>query len=207
MKMADGRWPTADCARVGARRCAFTLIEMLVVIAIIGALAALIVGGAGIYREKSVRSRVETELRQVIGAIELYHKQYGFYPPDNPNSPTNSALYHELTGNVPDGTVVSAQFRVRGIVNNGLPERPGGPPTPGTNFLSNLGAASRFGPSRFVSIGPDTYVLTVPVKGPDGDFNPWRYVSKNPTNNTETYDLWAEVLVGNKRIVISNWKE
>ena len=50
-------------------------------------------------------------------------------------------------------------------------------------------------------------VLTAGYRGPDGEVNPWRYVSKNPTNNTETYDLWAEVLVGNKKIVISNWKD
>jgi prepilin-type N-terminal cleavage/methylation domain-containing protein len=205
MTMADCRLPMADWPRVRVRQwSAFTLIEMLVVIAIIGALAALIVGAAGIYREKSVRSRVETELRQIVGAIESYQKKFGFYPPDNgktPNDPARPPLYYELTGTPLDPAAASGLFGVRGIVNTAPNNEQG------QDFFSNLGIEGK----RYRAIGQqngrDVYALTLPLKGPDGEVNAWRYVSKNPTNNTETYDLWAEVLVGNKRIIISNWKE
>ena len=82
-------------------RSAFSLIEMLVVIAIIGLLAALVVGGASHFRETSVRARVQTELNQVVSAIESYHKKYGFYPQSNGASspdPVKAPLYYELTG-------------------------------------------------------------------------------------------------------------
>ena len=55
-------------------------------------------------------------------------------------------------------------------------------------------------------------VLVVPAKGPEGDFNPWRYVvakagGPNPVNNPDSYDLWAEVVYGGRTNVIGNWKK
>lgn len=36
--------------------------------------------------------------------------------------------------------------------------------------------------------------------------NPWQYVSTNPTNNLNSFDLWADVWIGNKRQIIGNFK-
>jgi hypothetical protein len=36
--------------------------------------------------------------------------------------------------------------------------------------------------------------------------NPWRYVSTNPTNNPNSFDLWAEIIVKGERRIIGNWK-
>jgi hypothetical protein len=36
--------------------------------------------------------------------------------------------------------------------------------------------------------------------------NPWRYVSSQPVNNVQQYDLWAEYVVADEVWVISNWK-
>ena len=185
--------------RCGARR-AFSLIEMLVVIAIIGLLAALVVGGASHFRETSVRAKVQTELNQVVSAIESYHKKYGFYPQGNGASspdPVKAPLYYELTGTEAAAPVI-AYFGVKGIVNELGKE--------GQNFFSNIGIEGK-NYKVVPNVPANPLVLTAGYKGPDGDVNPWRYVSKNPTNNTETYDLWAEVLVGNKKIVIGNWKD
>ena len=51
--------------------------------------------------------------------------------------------------------------------------------------------------------------LRVPFAGPDGPSKPnyWNYVSKNPTNNAQTFDLWAVVVIGRTTNVIGNWKE
>lgn len=77
---------------------AFTLIELLVVIAIIGILAALIFPAAGAVKRRSIVARTQTELDQVIVAIDLYKEKIGSYPPDNPGLPALNQLYYELVG-------------------------------------------------------------------------------------------------------------
>ena len=38
--------------------------------------------------------------------------------------------------------------------------------------------------------------------------NPWRYVVGQPVvNNIGKYDLWAEIVVGDEVLVISNWRQ
>ncbi len=60
----------------------FTLVEMLVVIAIIGVLAAILV--PTLYRVvvKARENRIAQELNQLHLAIESYKQKYGDYPPD-----------------------------------------------------------------------------------------------------------------------------
>lgn len=186
----DGRLSPA------ARRAAFSLIEMLVVIAVIGLLAALVIGGASHFRETAVRAKVQTELNQVATAIESYHKKYGFYPQDNATPSPNPALnplFYELTATPLNGATALSQFGIKGIVNTGDEAK---------DVFPNIGI-----PGKNYSTNGPVNLLTVGYRGPEGDINPWRYVSKNPTNNSESYDLWAEVLVGNKKIVIGNWKD
>lgn len=43
--------------------------------------------------------------------------------------------------------------------------------------------------------------------GTGSRINTWRYVSTNPTNNPASYDLWAEVLIGDEVKIIGNWGE
>jgi len=54
----------------------------------------------------------------------------------------------------------------------------------------------------------------VPISGPANFmmntlsgkiFNPWHYVSTNPTNNQGSFDLWMDVLWSGKTNRISNW--
>lgn len=101
----------------GAKRrsAAFTLIELLTVIAIISILAALVTPLAGIATGKAKMARVSAELNGYITAIETYKLEVGSYPPDNgwlsdsknsvstnvPQWRTNLAfnpLYYELIG-------------------------------------------------------------------------------------------------------------
>jgi prepilin-type N-terminal cleavage/methylation domain-containing protein len=63
---------------------AFTLIEMLVVIGIIGILATIIVAFILPKAQQSALNTANAELHQITTAIDTYHADFGAYPPDNP---------------------------------------------------------------------------------------------------------------------------
>ena len=80
------------------RRAGFTLIELIVVIAIIGVLASLIFPVIGVVNRKKQINTAETQLKALEIAIDGYKTKLGFYPPDNPNNPVTNQLYFELLG-------------------------------------------------------------------------------------------------------------
>ncbi len=181
---------------------AFTLIEMLVVIAIIGILAALVVGVLPGMSAKKTKSAVLAQMAAIETAINTYKQKQGFYPPDNKNNATVSppvpqftatnSLFHELTGGtwVSDATAL-AQMGVGGILNSNE-----------QNYFPTMksSAYQPFAP------GLQATGLVVNAKGPNGEHNFWHYNSSRPTHNADSYDLWAEVLIGGQTIIIGNWK-
>ena len=58
----------------------FTLIEILIVVAIIGILASVVVVGLGPAQRKGRDSRRLSDLRSVQNALELYYGKIGHYP-------------------------------------------------------------------------------------------------------------------------------
>lgn len=74
-----------------ARRSAFTLIELLTVIAIIGVVAALIVGIAGYATRKADRSRTMSDLQKYANALTEYRAERGGLP-DRSSAPFNAAI-------------------------------------------------------------------------------------------------------------------
>src|SRR4051812_41199573 len=67
---------------------AFTLIELLTVISIIGLLAAMILGIAPLATAASRKSRMNSEHQRLLAAIDSYKAELGNYPPDNPANKT-----------------------------------------------------------------------------------------------------------------------
>ena len=75
-------------------RRAFTLIELIVVVAIIIVLAGLVLSTVGYVQKKGARSRAETEIAAMSAACESYKADNGIYPRD----PTTDALNARATG-------------------------------------------------------------------------------------------------------------
>lgn len=84
---------------------AFTLVEMLVVIAIIGILAALIFPAFNAVDARAKRNKAHSELKQIETALDSYLAKYNHYPPDNTSYPITdprrfavNQLFYEVLG-------------------------------------------------------------------------------------------------------------
>lgn len=72
----------------------FTLVEILIVIAIIGILANLVVGEIISVREATLKTRTDAEFRQFATALEKYKTDHGGFPDDvNRNIPPGLEAY------------------------------------------------------------------------------------------------------------------
>jgi len=202
---------------IGGGRLAFTLIELLVVFGLIAALAALIIGAAAAGFNKRIRSRVQTERDSLASAIEYYKQVKGFYPPDNvsnnTNDPVMNSLFYELTGTTKDPNDVNAPFfSVLGAA----------PLTP-LNIQANFNVGGFVNAAKdnseiknfYKTLKPGQYTtdpnngvtrLAVPYKGPITP-NTWRYNASMPAHNPDSFDLWADVIIGGKTITIGNWRD
>ncbi len=80
-------------------RSGFTLIEMLVVVAIIGLLSSVVVVGLGSARQNARDARRISDLRQIQNALEVYYSSNNAYPaaltdlPSVPKDPSTGDDY------------------------------------------------------------------------------------------------------------------
>ncbi len=202
----------AGCSRRPGQR-AFTLIELLVVIGIIAILMGLLIG-SGMWASRAMKqSRVRTELNQLLSWIADYKSALGFYPPDNPANVAQNQLFYELAGTYRTN---NNQFRTQDrqfVINRATIMAVFSANVEGfANSAASASAVKSFAhglkPKQYSTNGGGSTVefLVVPVEGPVGAFNPWRYNSSSPTNNPKSFDLWAEIVIGDKTNTIGNWK-
>ena len=86
---------------------AFTLIELLTVIAVIAILTAIIIPTVGGARDSALRATTKAQFNQWAGAMELYRQEYGFYPDIAPNGYVDADRFAaELTGQTLAGASV-----------------------------------------------------------------------------------------------------
>ena len=133
------------------QRPAFTLVEVLIVIAIIGVLMGLAVTAVNVARRTIQARSIALEVESIAQAVEAYKTKFGSYPPDGysraafethfrsvfPNiQPSEfTVLYASVAGKTADSVMDPAEalvFCLGGFSNN--PTRPftgsGGPLTP-----------------------------------------------------------------------------
>lgn len=222
--------PSTD-RQVAVRRPspAFTLIELLTVIAIIAVLASIAVGLTAAAKSARVNSRMRAELSQLETAIESYKADRNAFPPDHklpvgrPQKvdPTVNQLFYELRGTeVTDGRFrtrgggttaltpndIERVFGRRGFLNASLD-----PAEPARSYFDPKASGVRLVAIDGVQVEllvtpfdwPANAVDPAPVAG--SRVNPWRYVSTGATNNPGGYDLWAEVHLGREKRVFKNW--
>ncbi len=205
-------------SRARTRGPAFTLIELLVVIAIMTLLASLVAALAKYASDQKKISRVTADLAKWSALIGNYHDKLGFYPPSSPNAPYGPAvnsLFYELagsqlngatyttltTGDTIDKAAVQAAFGLSGLVNAATEQGES------TSFGRTIQAADLINVT-LPGLGAPIKLLRVPVQGtpPYGFTNTWHYNSVQPQHNPNSYDLWAELLIGGKTNIIGNWK-
>jgi prepilin-type N-terminal cleavage/methylation domain-containing protein len=215
-------------------RIAFTLIELLVVMAVIGVLAAMLLGVVGGVKKKQYIYNTQAEMEKIETALERYKAAYGAYPPTSPAPPTSTLvnpLFYELMGTIYspsadnytnlDGSLpalttayVKSAFGVGGFVNCTKPGA-GEDSAKARSFISDLRANQIYNFTNSTTGPLGVNLLIGSVNGPDAtykplglaDLNPWRYNSSNPTNNPGSYDLWIQLVVGGKTNLICNWSK
>ena len=93
-------FPAGWSSRQHARRCAFTLVELLVVIAVIGILIALLLPAVQAAREAARRAQCGSNLHNLALAALNYHDATGHFPVDEDYS-QYPPQYFDLTPNAP----------------------------------------------------------------------------------------------------------
>jgi len=223
---------------------AYSLIEMLVVIAVIAILASMIFPVSNAVTRNRMRTKTMAELQEVQTAIEAYKAKTGHYPPDNANNHLVNQLYYELVGatyapkpggfdttmfaTTDGGTLATNKFITAMASQNSWGVTSTNPPGGLVNFVPAVDKEEGttaynfikgFGPVEFqtdpttglkflVASTPWPAQLAAgfpPFSGFVNGYCAWRYSSTSPVNNTGSFDLWVDVLIGGKTNRICNW--
>src|SRR5206468_11142752 len=84
--------------------CAFTLIELIVVITVIIILTGLVLSTVGYAQKKGARARAETEIAAMSAACESYKADNGIYPRNGDTNTLEPTMNFDPTSSPPGQT-------------------------------------------------------------------------------------------------------
>ena len=207
---------------------AFTMVELLTVMAIIGVIASMVVSGLASAGYKKEEAAVKTHHAKLVSALEDYKKAFGFYPPDFASSASNwpywNPLAYELGGVRRSGANFTSEMDPTHTIRTSGPNEIGSyfgldgfvnvTPAGGKarSFITGGGsgqnAAFVFLTNNAPGITAAAMLLQVPAQHPTGGANVWRYRAYPVGgHNPKTYDLWCEYRKrGGGTNIHGNWK-
>lgn len=129
----------------------FTLIEILVVIAIIGILVSAITINFSSSRENTRNEVLRSEMKEVQLALELYKAQYGEYPAalTGVSGCTGGSTNYRWARDLPTGSCSGREY-IQGLVPQFLPQLPRAADSQNSDCIFNY----------YVSPNQDWYKLT-----------------------------------------------
>ncbi len=143
--MSPGPWLPGRSLVARPRRNAFTLIELLIVVAIISILAAIAVPNFLHAQLRAKVTRVKADVAQLAIAVEAYAVDYGVYPPTQ------------------DTVVTLGSSQLSGSIYSGWRLLPCTTPIAYVTHLYNDPFALRGGRASGPNLPPDTNFVTEPL--------------------------------------------
>jgi prepilin-type N-terminal cleavage/methylation domain-containing protein len=187
-------------ARHKRRYNGFTLIELIVVIAIIVILAGLVLSTVGYVQKKAARSRVETEIAAMSAACESYKADNGTYPASSATNTLDARTYLDSSDPAYSAASLFLYERLMGVTSGNRSETPSGK----TYFT--------FKPNMLLPAPPSTADVTA-IRDPFGNSYGYSTAYQHdldqgipPTHGyNPTFDLWSTGGSNDPNQWIKNW--
>jgi prepilin-type N-terminal cleavage/methylation domain-containing protein len=173
------------------RAAAFTLIELLIVMAIILVLAGLIIATSQYVQKKGQRSRTEAEIAAISSALENYKADNGIYPRGNAGSSSTTppydtdALKPNAMGDPTQAVYQRASLALYKLISGDMDND--------ASRISETKPYFTFKPNQLSPTSPTSAVLF--IKDPFGNSYGYSTVKTSAPAGTDgynpTFDLWS----------------
>jgi type II secretory pathway pseudopilin PulG len=176
---------------------AFTLIELIVVTAVIIILTGLVLSTVGYVRKKSARARAETEIAAMSAACESYKADNGIYPRDNTTNQYTDTLDARQNFDATQPVYQHASFYLYTQLSG---DSSGNRSPTGKSYM-------QFKPNMLLPPGGNGPVIAIS----DPFSNSYGYSTANqadpvtPKGYNPTFDLWSTANSTDPNQWIKNW--
>lgn len=189
------------------RSLGFSLVELLVVMAIIVILAGLIIGAASAVFEKGKRSRAASEIQAMSTALESYKTDNGIYPPASTIKGPPTVAYSVSDADPSSGTdyVTSSQTLFQALSGGQTSYAAG--PTAGTKVYMTFKLNQIGNPTTGLSYIQDPWQFSYGYSTGDTSTPQTKY----PNNGSGFFDLWStagrrSASAGDVAAWMTNWQ-